>query len=1123
MKKLSFIFSFSYIFFLFIFINRAFALDIVSDTSATDFINNNTFNINVKSVETDLKDKVKAINDSISLSDEDKKNELNKIGQISSLLNEIDNISNEKKNFEKMVLEAPSLFPILEKKLTEANTKFDINNIPEIKDYSDNEIKQKLSDLTSSQQLAQENLSKANAEFVNIQSLPTRAQATISKNTTAINNLSLQITNINSTNDSIDMLLQKVSYYRYELENQYLKEQLNHQNSISDIANYKVKIYTLETRWLNEYIRKIQSYLNEKVASKLEIDVNLSNSKVKEIPELEKEIKKNKEIIANIDNNLKRNSRMSQEVLEVENALSSVKQIEKNLSDQLTQLKGSLILSRLLNRQQSEIPSVAISFNLDELIPNLNIWMYDLRSYRDAIFDVNLYIDNYIKKNPNLKPHREELISIIKHRKELYDQLYLGLSESQNLAINLKLKYSEYQTIKAKVTSLINEHLFWLSSNLPLGIDFVKNYIPIVQNQLTSFFSTIGTEGFYIRTSQFLMPFFIPCLLLGWLLYSLSPTLNRIDNKLAMRIDKVSDGFFVTPLALLIKFFYILPKAFVIIGLGSIIIYIVLENPANHYIVMSMLALHVIVFLYFLEIFKVNSLSQRHFATPPSVVKMQRSFIDKVWFAVIPVLSIANIREIEPIYISTDNIGYTIVFICCIYLTCIIYKTFKQKFYSEEILFIDYIKLLCAIAVPLTLIVMLSLGYYYTAIKLINRIAYSFYICMLYVLLSNLIKRELYVAEIRLLKTSKFKALAILEKEAEDSNKLRSQGLDLIVKKDNSDNYNKNESVKFDLINTKAFKLINIMLLCAIAYLLYIQWSDLASVLSYLDTIIIWSSKTLVNGNYEITSMLTLADLSTAIIIFSISVILNKNLPALLERLFLLRFSVGHKSTSYTVRIISSYIITALGVIFSASALGISWDNLQWLVAALSVGLGFGLQEIFANFVSGLIILFERQIRVGDIVTLNGLSGTVNKIRIRATNIVSFDNKEVVIPNKEFITSALTNWSLSNTITMIEFAVGIAYDADPTKAKGILKSIVKSCKYLSHDKPPRIYIKSLDASSVTIMCEVFVNEIGNRKNTFDYLSEQTLKRFAKENIEIPFNQLDVKIKNLDTGDVLTVK
>ena len=189
-------------------------------------------------------------------------------------------------------------------------------------------------------------------------------------------------------------------------------------------------------------------------------------------------------------------------------------------------------------------------------------------------------------------------------------------------------------------------------------------------------------------------------------------------------------------------------------------------------------------------------------------------------------------------------------------------------------------------------------------------------------------------------------------------------------------------------------------------------------------------------------------------------------------------------------------------------------------MAALSVGLGFGLQEIFANFVSGIILLFERQTRVGDIITLNGLSGTVNKIRIRSTTVMSFENKEVMIPNKEFITSALTNWSLTSTVTKLEFIVGVAYDADVERAKSLLLSIVNRCRYISKEQASLIYIKELAASSVNISAEVYVTNIGDRKLTMDYLSRETLSVFAKNNIEIPFDQLDLHVRTLEKDEFI---
>src|SRR5690606_41859731 len=114
------------------------------------------------------------------------------------------------------------------------------------------------------------------------------------------------------------------------------------------------------------------------------------------------------------------------------------------------------------------------------------------------------------------------------------------------------------------------------------------------------------------------------------------------------------------------------------------------------------------------------------------------------------------------------------------------------------------------------------------------------------------------------------------------------------------------------------------------------------------------------------------------------------------------------------------------GFVATLGALGVSWDKLQWLVAALSVGIGFGIQEIFASFISGLIILFERPVRIGDVVTIGNLSGTVSRIRIRATTITDVDRKEIIVPNKTFVTEHLINWSLSDTVTRVTVKVAVA-------------------------------------------------------------------------------------------------
>ncbi|HDL3362401.1 TPA: mechanosensitive ion channel, partial [Mannheimia haemolytica] len=144
---------------------------------------------------------------------------------------------------------------------------------------------------------------------------------------------------------------------------------------------------------------------------------------------------------------------------------------------------------------------------------------------------------------------------------------------------------------------------------------------------------------------------------------------------------------------------------------------------------------------------------------------------------------------------------------------------------------------------------------------------------------------------------------------------------------------------------------------------------------------------------------------------------------------------------------------------------GMSWSKLQWLLTALSVGLGFGMQEIFANFVSGIIILFERPMRIGDTITIGTYSGTVSKIRIRATTLVDFDGKEVIVPNKAFVTERLVNWALSSTATRIIVQVGVAYGSDLELVKRLLLQVAEENPKVLKDPQPRAYFLTFGAST----------------------------------------------------------
>ena len=194
-------------------------------------------------------------------------------------------------------------------------------------------------------------------------------------------------------------------------------------------------------------------------------------------------------------------------------------------------------------------------------------------------------------------------------------------------------------------------------------------------------------------------------------------------------------------------------------------------------------------------------------------------------------------------------------------------------------------------------------------------------------------------------------------------------------------------------------------------------WKDAVPILSVIGDYKLWTYTETGDGK-EVTHQLTVARLFLAILVGAVTAIAVRNVGALLDILLLQRLEMQADAT-YAIKVVARYAIAAGGVLLASNILGIGWSDVQWLVAALGVGFGFGLQEIFANFVSGLIILAERPIRIGDVVTVGDVSGTVARIRARATTVIDFDNKEVLIPNKSFITDRVINWTLSSQTTRL--------------------------------------------------------------------------------------------------------
>jgi potassium efflux system protein len=183
---------------------------------------------------------------------------------------------------------------------------------------------------------------------------------------------------------------------------------------------------------------------------------------------------------------------------------------------------------------------------------------------------------------------------------------------------------------------------------------------------------------------------------------------------------------------------------------------------------------------------------------------------------------------------------------------------------------------------------------------------------------------------------------------------------------------------------------------------------------------------------------------------------------------------------TYAIKVVAQYALAAAGIVVASDILGIGWSDVQWLIAALGVGLGFGLQEIFANFISGLIVLAERPIRIGDVVTVGDVSGTVARIRARATTVIDFDNKEVLIPNKSFITDRVINWTLSNQTTRLLLKIGVPAGTDVALAQRVMLGAVQRNPDVLRVPTPSVLLTAVGASSLDFEIHAFVGSFEKR-------------------------------------------
>lgn len=254
--------------------------------------------------------------------------------------------------------------------------------------------------------------------------------------------------------------------------------------------------------------------------------------------------------------------------------------------------------------------------------------------------------------------------------------------------------------------------------------------------------------------------------------------------------------------------------------------------------------------------------------------------------------------------------------------------------------------------------------------------------------------------------------------------------------------------------------------------------------------------------------------LSIIIFIFFVigSVLLGRFVKNALQNRILTRFELD-SGLRYTLSRVTYYIIVTIGLLISFQFVGIDLSSLAVIFGLLSVGIGFGLQNITNNFISGLIVLFERPISVGDRVEVGGVEGDVLEINIRSTKIRTLNNVSIIVPNQEFVGSNVVNYSHGDPSFRLDVEVGVSYASDLDKVLKALEEVATDHPGVMRNPKPQIHFKSFGDSSWDMQLRIWIPDVKKRYIIRNEINQAIVRKFNELDIEIPFPQRDLHVRS----------
>ena len=700
-----------------------------------------------------------------------------------------------------------------------------------------------------------------------------------------------------------------------------------------------------------------------------------------------------------------------------------------------------------------------------------------------------------------------ELRVLLNNQKELLNKLSVAYTTYLRTLGDFDFAKQQMLSQANKFAGYLDERLLWVPSSTPINSDYLRGLYDSIRWLLSplNWVALIKDTSMIAKQNPFLT---LIAILASFVLPMVRNWAKRQLLTIAEKIEKIyTDNFYYTLKALGYTLILVLPLPVFVYFLGwflggnshgadfSKAVGVGLQS--------TVIPMFVIQFLY--RLFAPNGIAIKHFQWQTNSANLLKKQFAWLRFVVIPGVFIINTTGASALSSHSDNLGrlalIVIMAALSVFLARLLNPTtgllqgYIKNHPDDWITKLRYIWYPLAIFMPLVVVGFAVEGYYLSALELQQKLIITLRLIFILIIVYEMVIRWLTLVNRQLaLKNArqKRKTAALTEKQ------VPSEGVggdDPVLPVDE-------QLIDIPTINAQTIKLLIMFIGFSLIVGFWMIWSNILPAFSFLDRIELWQHLVTVDNqeSYQPTTLTNL--LMTGLYVFIVAVSV-RNFPGLMELLVFSRFSIA-AGGRYAVNQLAKYLIIAIGFICIANELGGSWSQVQWLVAALSVGLGFGLQEIFANLVSGIILLFERPIRVGDTVTISNVTGKVSRIQMRATTLIDYDQKELIVPNKTFITSQFVNWTLSDSITRIVIPVRIAYGSDVELAHKVMIGTVRSTPLVMEEPAPGVIFTGFGESAMEFSIRVFVSELAHRLSVTNKLLVNLEKALRENNIQIPF-------------------